>query len=320
MKFFRWHLKFSETVLVLLFVGCVGYTGTLGYGAFRQFLQGSPEFSGERAMVYTEEQMSFGPRITGSLASRKFRVWLSEHLRLTGWQVFFHQFTIGTDNPLQGTNVIAFKGSGPEILIGAHYDSRLWADADPDPKLRERPVPGANDGASGVAVLMELARVLDVAATQHTVCLAFFDAEDNGRIPGWNWILGSSAYVQDLEQHANCGNPQNVVIVDMVGDLNQELYIEQTGNQQLAGAIWQQAHDLEYGAWFRPEPGYHLIDDHTPFLNVGIPAITVIDFDYPYWHTVADTLDKVSAESLARVGHVMEVWLENGAQTADREQ
>ncbi len=313
MKFLRWRLKTSETMLVLLFIGCIGYTGTLGYGALRQYLQGSPTFDGERSLALVEEQLSFGPRLTGSLSSRRFRIWLSEYLRLTGWQVFYHQFSIGAEDPVQGTNVIAFKGNGPEILIGAHYDSRLWADEDPDPKRRERPVPGANDGASGVAVLMELARVLDVNAVQHTVCLAFFDAEDNGRIPGWHWILGSSAYVQDLDQHVACGDPQAVIIVDMVGDRSQELFIEQTGHQQLARTIWQQAHALEYQAWFRPEPGYRLIDDHTPFLKAGIPAITVIDFDYPYWHTVSDTLDKVSAASLARVGHVMETWLENGA-------
>ncbi len=309
----RWRLTTSETLLVLLFIGCIGYTGTLGYGVLRQYVQGSPTFDGERSLAYVEEQLSFGPRLTGSLASRKFRVWLSEHLRLTGWQVFFHPFTIGAEDPVQGTNVIAFKGSGPEILIGAHYDSRLWADEDPDPKYRERPVPGANDGASGVAVLMELARVLDVNTTRHTVCLAFFDAEDNGRIEGWNWILGSSAYVQERDQHPACGNPQAVIIVDMVGDRNQELFIEQTGHQPLAQTIWQHAQGLGYSAWFRAEPGYWIIDDHAPFVNAGIPAITVIDFDYPYWHTVSDTLDKVSAESLARVGHVMETWLESGA-------
>ncbi len=316
MKIRRWRLQTSEYVLVLLFVGCIGYAGTLGYGALRPYLQGSPTFEGAKAMDYAAEQLSFGPRITGSLASRKFRVWLSEHLRLTGWQVFSHPFTIGTDDPIQGTNILAFKGSGPEILLGAHYDSRLWADEDPNPNYRERAVPGANDGASGVAVLMELARVLDVAATQHTVCLAFFDAEDNGRIPGWHWIMGSSAFVQDREQHTRCGQPQAVVIVDMVGDRNQELYIEQTGDPVLAQTIWEQADNLGYSDWFRNEPGYWIIDDHTPFLDVGIPAITVIDFDYPDWHTVSDTLDKISAESLGRVGHVMEVWLESGAPLA----
>lgn len=306
-RFFR----LPEATLSILLMSCVGYAGMLGYGVIRQHLDGSPEFDRDRAWAHAVDQMDFGPRTTGSLASRQFRFWLKEHLTLAGWRVFEHPFPAG--DGVQGHNVIAYKGTGPEILLGAHYDSRLWADEDPEPRHRERPVPGANDGASGVAVLMELARVLDVAGSGHTVCLAFFDAEDNGYIPGWQWIMGSQAFARALPQHPACNEPQAVVIVDMIGDQAQNIHIEQTGDAALARIIWDQAAALGYAMWFIPEPRHYLIDDHTPFLQKGIPAITVIDFDYPYWHTTADTLDKISPDSLYRVGHVMETWLEAGA-------
>lgn len=312
MKLFHWHLSGSEVLLALIIVGCTGYLGTLGYGATSQWLQGPPQFEGARAMVHAEEQVALGPRITGRPASFTFRKNLREHLTLNGWSIFEHEFEAG--DGATGRNVVAFQGTGPTVILGAHYDTRIWADEDPDPSLRRLPVTGANDAASGTAVLMELARVLDVEATAHTVCLVFFDAEDNGNIPGWSWIMGSSAFAADRAELQACGDPRAVVIVDMVGDRQQEFYLEQTGNVALNDAIWSVAEDLGYAAWFRRVPGYHMIDDHTPFLRAGIPAITVIDFDYPYWHTTADTLDKIDADSLQRVGRVMQTWLENGAE------
>ena len=128
-----------------------------------------------------------------------------------------------------------------------HFDTRLFADEDPDPALRTRPVTGANDGASGVAVLMELARALETDKTGHRICLAFFDAEDNGNIPEWHWILGSSAFAADLDRLPACNAPTAVVIVDMVGDSRQELPLERTSTPELQAAIWQQAAELGPG-------------------------------------------------------------------------
>ncbi len=308
-------LYVPKTFIALLTIACFGYGGMLGYGKIRQTIEGSPTFVGEQAFLHIEQQLNFGPRLTNSMASRRFRNWLEDLLETMGWQVFTHSFP--TNKEGTGVNVIATRGSGPELLLGAHYDSRLWADEDPTPALRERPVPGANDGASGVAVLLELARVLDVATTGHTICLAFFDAEDNGNIPGWFWIMGSQAFADDLENHSRCQNPQAVIIVDMVGDRDQQVYLERNGTPELSAAIWKQAAEMGYEEYLIPESGYLLIDDHIPFLRKGIPAITIIDFDYPYWHTVSDTLDKISPESLERVGLVLEAWLENGAEWSD---
>ncbi len=313
-------LYLPKAFIALITIACLGYGGLLGYGKARRLIEGSPPFDGEQAFLHVERQLQFGPRTTGSMASRRFRNWLTDLLVTMEWQVHTHNFPISAEDT--GVNVIATRGSGPELLLGAHYDSRIVADEDPSPSLRDRPVPGANDGASGVAVLLELARVLDVADTGHTICLAFFDAEDNGNIPGWFWIMGSQAYADTLEDQPRCRAPQAVIIVDMVGDRDQQIFVERGGTPELSEAIWNQAADLGYNSFLIPEPRFQLIDDHVPFLRMGIPAITIIDFDYPYWHTVSDTLDKVSAESLERVGLVLETWLENGAvwsTPADRE-
>jgi Zn-dependent M28 family amino/carboxypeptidase len=163
-------------------------------------------------------------------------------------------------------------------------------------------VPGANDGASGVAVLLELARVLPDDTVP--VWLVFFDAEDNGRIPGWDWILGSREFVRN-----NPLQPQAVVIVDMIGDADLNIYKERNSNPELTEEILSVAKSLGYENVFLPEYKFSMLDDHTPFLEAGIPAVDIIDFDYPYWHTVQDTPDKVSAESLQAVGETVQAWV-----------
>jgi Zn-dependent M28 family amino/carboxypeptidase len=165
-------------------------------------------------------------------------------------------------------------------------------------------VPGANDGASGVAVLLELSRDLP-STLDSQLWLVFFDAEDNGGQKGWDWIMGSRAFVANLQ-----GKPDAVVVVDMVGDANLDIYMEANSNQILKDEIWQQAAALGYNQ-FLPKVKNSIIDDHTPFLQAGIPAVDIIDFNYPYWHTTNDTLDKVSAASLDVVGETVLAWLLN---------
>jgi Zn-dependent M28 family amino/carboxypeptidase len=153
-------------------------------------------------------------------------------------------------------------------------------------------------------VLLELARVLPRDLDKQ-VWLVFFDSEDQGQIPGWDWILGSRAFVESLTAH-----PDAMVLVDMIGDADLNLYYESNSDQKLTQEIWALAGRLGYEKQFITSPKYSMLDDHTPFLEVGIPAVDLIDFDYPYWHTLADTPDKVSAESLLAVGDTLETWLE----------
>jgi len=243
--------------------------------------------------------MAFGPRTPGSIAHTRTITWMESELHKAGWQVTIQDAT-EMGHPLQ--NVIANQTSAtPQIILGAHYDSRLFADQDPGPG-RNAPVPGADDGASGVAVLLELARSLprDILPTE----LVFFDAEDDGGFAGWDWLLGSRAFVASLTIR-----PREAVVLDMVGDANLNIYMECNSNIALSQAIWAQAAALGYAKQFIPHAKYCMLDDHTPFLQAGIPAVDIIDFDYPYWHTAADTADKVSAQSLQTVGRTVLAWL-----------
>lgn len=259
------------------------------------------QFDGDRALKHIVTQLDFGPRTPGSEGHNKALSWMVAELQTKDWDVSVQEIPT-EEYTIQ--NVIAKRGEGaPWLMIGAHYDTRFFADNDPNPDMHTQPVPGANDGASGVAVLLELARVLPKELPGE-IWLVFFDAEDNGRIPGWNWIMGSQAFVRTLDS-----KPDAVVIVDMIGDAAQNIYWEKNSDPSLNQEIWGVAETLGYEEHFIPHVKYSIMDDHTPFLQAGIPAIDIIDFDYPYWHTVEDTVDKVSAQSLQAVGDVLQHWI-----------
>lgn len=283
----------------LLFLAVLILVG--GWGMMRLNQKKASGFDGRRALADASYQMSLGPRVAGSAAHDQVVAWLQVELAKAGWRVEIQTAEM-LGHPIK--NVVAKRGKGsPWIILGAHYDSRIFADRDPDLAKRSQPVPGANDGASGVAVLLELARSLpDDLAKQ--IWLVFFDAEDNGDIAGWNWILGSRAFAAQL-----IGQPDAVVVVDMIGDANLDINIEKNSDQALSKKIWAQAAAAGYSKNFIPQDRYALLDDHLPFLEKGIPAVDIIDFNYPYWHTTQDTLDKISADSLQAVGETLFDWL-----------
>ena len=257
-------------------------------------------FDGQHAFRDVETQVAFGPRVPGSDGHAKIQEWMGQELTKAGWQVEVQE-SEALGHPIK--NVIAKRSDeSPQIIIGAHYDSRIFADHDPDPSQHTNYVPGANDGASGVAVLLELARILPEDTPP--IWLAFFDAEDNGDIEGWDWILGSGEFVRN-----NSIQPRAVIVVDMIGDADLNIYKERNSNPALTDEIWATAKNLGYENKFIPQYKYSMLDDHTPFLQAGMPAIDIIDFDYPYWHTTQDTPDKVSAESLQAVGETLQVWV-----------
>jgi glutaminyl-peptide cyclotransferase len=256
-------------------------------------------FNGQRAYLDVATQVALGSRTPGSIAHDQAIVYIQRELEKAGWTVQI-QATEWLGFSVQ--NIIASRSqTSPRIIVGAHYDSRLIADQDPGPG-RSQPVPGANDGASGVSILLELARTLPIKVVP--VSLVFFDAEDNGGLDNRQWIMGSQAYVKSLTL-----KPQAAIVVDMVGDANLNVYEERNSDPKLTSEIWAQAVALGYGKYFIATPKYDMIDDHTPFLSAGIPAVDIIDFDYPYWHTAADTLDKVSANSLQAVGETLWAWI-----------
>jgi hypothetical protein len=135
-------------------------------------------------------------------------------------------------------------------------------------------------------------------------CFFRWSSAGNGRIDGWDWILGSTEFVKN-----NPLQPQAVVIVDMIGDADLNIYKEKNSNAELTDEIWEIARELGYESVFIPEYKYSILDDHTPFLRAGIPAIDIIDFDYPYWHTLQDVPENVSAASLKAVGQTLHTWV-----------
>ena len=263
----------------------------------------SLEFDGDRAFKDLEYQVNLGPRVLDSKAHEQARDWIIQKNEDSGWTVEIQTANI---NGQEINNIIARRAmyqNLPWVIIGAHYDSRMLADRDPMFENRTQPVPGANDGASGVSVLLELARVLPTNLGAN-VWLVFFDAEDNGNLPGGEWILGSRLFVESLE-----GEPDAVVIVDMIGDSDLNIFIEKYSDQNISQEIWAIAADLGYENQFIAAPKHRIIDDHLPFVQAGIQAVDIIDYDYPYWHTVADTVDKVSVVSLKIVGDVLLAWV-----------
>ncbi len=257
-------------------------------------------FNPERAYQDVTNQVALGPRVPGSPAHEQIIEYIRAQLEQAGWQVTLQKATYQGQDAI---NIVATrKISEPQILLGAHYDSRLYADNDPDPARRKNGVPAANDGASGVAVLLEMARVLPENGP--SVGLVFFDIEDNGNIPGWDWILGSRAFAESLTYR-----PQVFVLLDMIGDADLNIYMERNSDEEYTRQIWEQAKKLGYEKAFIPEYKYRVIDDHVPFLEKGIRAVDLIDLDYPYWHTTQDTPDKVSPQSLKIVGDTLLAWI-----------
>jgi Zn-dependent M28 family amino/carboxypeptidase len=260
----------------------------------------SHEFNGQRAYAAVKYQVGLGPRTMGSTAHDQTASWIISELQNMNWQVITQESVI---SGVSIKNIIGQRGTGtPIIVVGSHYDSRSLADNDPKLENRKLPVLGANDGASSVAILLELARVLP-AGLDKQIWLVFFDAEDNGNISGTGWDLGAQYFVSVLN-----GKPDSVVILDMVGDKDLNIYMERNSNPQINSEIWGIAKDLGFYQ-FIPSYKYDLIDDHIPFIQAGIRAVDVIDFDYPYWHTANDTIDKISAESLKAVGETILKWL-----------
>ncbi|MFX1560694.1 MAG: M28 family peptidase, partial [Promethearchaeota archaeon] len=260
-----------------------------------------PLFNGTDAYSYLVDQCDFGPRPPGSDNLSLCREMIADTFESFGWNVTFQNFTY---REIDCVNIIARWNAldNSPIILGAHYDTRPPGSSSPGSGL------GANDGASGVAVLLELAKVLP-EDTRPTVEMVLFDAEDSGGISGWDWIQGSTYYVSQLStEHKD--TIKAMILLDMVGDIDLELPRERSSTTSLQNSIWNIADQLGYNDTFIDAYRGPIIDDHKPFLDSGIPAVDLIQVPFPsYWHTLQDTPDKCSADSLEIVGEVVEVFL-----------
>jgi hypothetical protein len=269
------------------------------------------EFDGEAAYGYVVTQVEFGPRIPNTDGHRQTGDWIRGRLEATADTVevqAFDHVTVDGDTLRLRNFIGRFRPGLPDrILYVAHWDTRPHADNSANLGQQRLPVPGANDGGSGVAVLLGVADALRARPPEVGVDLLFVDGEDYGDFAvAKDVLLGSRHYAAQLADAA--GRPLFAVVWDLVGDRDLEIY--QEGNSvarapEVVERVWRVARDeLGYDNVFHDEVLYTVTDDHIPLLDAGIRAIDVIDLDYPAWHTTDDTVDKVSAESLQIVGDV----------------
>ena len=300
-----------------------------------------PAFSADSAYAYIEKQMSFGPRVPNSAAHTQCAVWLIEQLRACGAEVELQK---GFMPDYRGNNQQIYNIIGhfytsetlarPRILLGAHYDTRPWCDEEEDYADRFYNVPGANDGASGVGVLLEVARQLGARMADSTlrtpVDIVLFDVEDMGTPRFYTgeeredtWCLGSQLWATNYVNKANSQQPianslqyQFGIVLDMVGapdaSFPKEMYsTNYASNYQQR--IWRSAQTLGYGSMFNEQQSYPITDDHY-YINriAGIPCVDIIHYDvrnatgFPFWwHTRQDNMDNISKSTLQAVGEVV---------------
>lgn len=261
---------------------------------------------------YLEELCAFGPRNPGSEGYLKTIELIREVGEKYADRVVEKPFLVQASEgeKIRMVNLeLQFAGTegGAPILIGSHFDTRPFADQETDPEKKIRPILGANDGGSSTAVLLGLAHYLFQHPTPRPVHLVFFDGEDFGASGSGLNLLGSTYYAQSLLKVDRQSWPYWVLILDMIGDKDLQIFKEtysMKGSGRFLDKIYSISEKQKVSS-FKPQSKYTILDDHFPFHKMGIPATVLIDFDYPYWHTLEDTLDKCSPESMFSVFSVV---------------
>ncbi len=266
-------------------------------------------FDGEKAMAHTAAQVAIGPRPAGSEALEATRALITAELERNGWSVHRQTFTDPTPNgPVVFTNLIGRFGASDQTqkwIVCSHFDTKLYSTIK---------FVGANDGASSTGALMELSRVLALdPALAKQVELVFFDGEEAFvQFSMEDGTYGSRYYAKDLRTSGRNRQFKGGVLWDMIGDKNLNITLPPDSPKELVQGIFASAAVLKVRQHF----GFHrqlIWDDHVPLNQVHIPTINLIDFDYPYWHTADDTLNKLSPESLRIIGAVTLHWLRGEA-------
>jgi glutaminyl-peptide cyclotransferase len=288
----------------------------------------NPKFSGETAYKLLKKQCDFGPRPLGTPAHEATADFLLAQTKKYADMALEQKFVY--DSPSRhreynGRNIIGVFGKNRKrwIILLSHYDTRPTADEEVNAAKARQPIIGADDGASGCAVMIELARMFHEKPPQVGVVMMFVDGEDFGPSPD-EMFLGAKEFAQNWRQALKPVNGLSKIefgiLLDMIGDKDLQIHKEGFSVQRapkIVDKVWSAASELGYGKYFESgEPGIRdtIMDDHQALLAVDIPCIDVIDFNYAYWHTLEDTPDKCSAESLQVVGDVMAkvVYAEQG--------
>ena len=269
-------------------------------------------FDGDAALEYVRQQLAFGPRVPGSEGHRKAGDWIVQMMReradTVSEQRWTHVTAQGDSLPMRNVFARFRPGVAERVLYVTHWDTRPKADGAGVPKdRRDSPIPGANDGASGTAMLIALGDVLKRVPPSVGVDFLFVDGEDYGEFgpPEVDVLIGAKHFAANLPTPDY--RPLFGVLWDMIGD--RDLKIEKEAYSlrdapEVVARVWDKAASLGYGDVFLPVEGLAITDDHVPLNAVGLRVIDVIDLDYPWHHTHDDTIDKVSASSLKIVGDV----------------
>jgi glutaminyl-peptide cyclotransferase len=268
---------------------------------------GKSEVSGERAMEYVRAQVAFGPRPPGSPQLQKCREFIEQQLRGFGYQIeqdaFVAQTPYGT---IKMVNLIARKGKGEKgvIALATHYDTKL---------MEGKNFVGANDAGSSTGLLMELARVLANAGGRYDYWFLFLDGEE--AFVEWSTFdstYGSRHLAQRWKQEGIAPKIKALILLDMIGDRDLDIYYETNSTRSLMDLVWATAAKIGVQDMLSDLRG-PIQDDHLPFLDAGIPSVDIIDLNYgprnSYHHTLSDTLDKVSPESMEKVGRLVYAML-----------
>jgi Zn-dependent M28 family amino/carboxypeptidase len=254
-------------------------------------------FDGAAAFRHLERLVAIGPRPAGSPAGVRAREYITGELKRAGVRSRVEPFEAETpEGRVKMANVVAvLPGRRSDvILVGGHYDTKVF---------REFRFVGANDGGSSTALLLELARALAARPHEYTYWIVFLDGEEaRGAWTSTDSLYGSRHTAADLARRGRL--PRAVIIADMIGDRDLNIRREAVSTPWLTDLVWASARRLGHGVHFLPQT-IAVEDDHVPFLRAGVPAMLLIDFDYPPWHTAGDTVDKVSARSLQVVGDVL---------------
>lgn len=287
-------------------------------------IESAPAFDGTRAYELLKKQCDIGPRYPGAPGHKATAEFIASELKPLADEVSTHSFKYRVSGKtLEFTNIYAVFNSDASrfVLLCAHWDTRPYADQEIDEVKKTKPVPGANDGASGVAVLLELANMFKSKNPDVGVVMAFFDGEDYG-MNLEDMFIGSKEFAKHWKTAFQPKGKQITyeygILLDMIGDINLRIEKEEYSMQkapEVVEKVWSAARRLGYGHIFANEERPMVYDDHIPLCEAGIPCIDVIDLNYAHWHTIDDTPDKCSPKSLQIVGEVVtKVVYEEGAE------
>lgn len=313
------HIASMAAVLVALAVtACGGRAGREAQSADSAPALTAAEFSADSAYSYVARQVEFGPRVPGTPAHASCARWLEAELRRHGADSVIVQRFPDAVNIMGRYNPKAAE----RVLLAAHWDTRPWADAEPDESLHSRPIDGANDGGSGVGVLLEIARQLGRQHPGIGVDILFVDAEDGGN-PGDDdsWCIGTQRWATDMPYGDSVPVPSAAIVLDMVGGTGARFHREALSTVQapaLVDRLWAIASAIGHGDTFVNEPGGALVDDHLYIYRAGIPAIDIVESRNavtgtfpPTWHTLDDNLSAIDRAPLRAAGETVMTYIRN---------